>query len=228
MATKYSVNTRCEDTAPWLKTQENNTNTFIMSVFSQYKKWGRLSAAQWDIVEDIRQKSSLSDDGKSYAPTRHDTRPLVSSRQDRTAMPKSWKKLAPMFLLAGTTLKKPATRIGIRGKRYILKCYRFSDGDLYLTLAVIGGHGRRGSLFVCNMSKGYINWRTPHDRQIYQNAVTLFAADPVAMSKAYADEFEECGYCGRGLTDPRSTSHGYGPVCAKNYGLPWGHKDDQK
>jgi len=24
------------------------------------------------------------------------------------------------------------------------------------------------------------------------------------------------------LTDPRSVSMGYGPVCAENYGLPWG------
>jgi uncharacterized protein DUF6011 len=30
-----------------------------------------------------------------------------------------------------------------------------------------------------------------------------------------------CCYCGRELTDPRSVTHGYGPVCASQYGLPW-------
>ncbi len=28
--------------------------------------------------------------------------------------------------------------------------------------------------------------------------------------------------CGLDLTDERSTSAGYGPICAGKYGLPWG------
>ena len=31
-----------------------------------------------------------------------------------------------------------------------------------------------------------------------------------------------CCLCGRPLTDARSTSVGYGPVCAASFGLPWG------
>ena len=31
-----------------------------------------------------------------------------------------------------------------------------------------------------------------------------------------------CVFCDRELTDERSISVGYGPVCAKNHGLPWG------
>jgi hypothetical protein len=30
-----------------------------------------------------------------------------------------------------------------------------------------------------------------------------------------------CCYCARELTDPRSVTHGYGPICASQYGLPW-------
>src|SRR6185436_1560785 len=31
-----------------------------------------------------------------------------------------------------------------------------------------------------------------------------------------------CSFCARDLTDPRSTSVGYGPICAQHFGLPWG------
>jgi hypothetical protein len=31
-----------------------------------------------------------------------------------------------------------------------------------------------------------------------------------------------CCYCGRQLTDERSTAVGYGPICAGHFGLPWG------
>ncbi len=33
-----------------------------------------------------------------------------------------------------------------------------------------------------------------------------------------------CCYCTRPLCDEKSTSAGYGPVCAKRWGLPWGKK----
>lgn len=33
-----------------------------------------------------------------------------------------------------------------------------------------------------------------------------------------------CCFCASLLTDEKSVSVGYGPVCAKNWGLPWGNK----
>lgn len=51
-----------------------------------------------------------------------------------------------------------------------------------------------------------------------------FSRDPVRYAKEYASESGACCYCNRPLTDERSTEVGYGPVCAKNYGLPWGAK----
>jgi hypothetical protein len=39
---------------------------------------------------------------------------------------------------------------------------------------------------------------------------------------AYGRETGSCCFCSRELTDPRSVSVGYGPICAGHYGLPWG------
>lgn len=53
-------------------------------------------------------------------------------------------------------------------------------------------------------------------------ALTEVAADPAATAKAYATATATCCMCGIGLTDDRSVTAGYGPVCAENWGLPWG------
>lgn len=42
------------------------------------------------------------------------------------------------------------------------------------------------------------------------------------MAKEYGDATHNCCFCGLDLTDERSTSAGYGPICAGKYGLPWG------
>ncbi len=55
-----------------------------------------------------------------------------------------------------------------------------------------------------------------------RDLVARFDADPASVAAAYGLETGECCFCARELTDARSTGVGYGPVCAKNYGLPWG------
>lgn len=50
------------------------------------------------------------------------------------------------------------------------------------------------------------------------------AEDPVKVASAHGHLTGNCCFCNSALTDDRSTQVGYGPVCAKNYGLPWGAK----
>lgn len=45
---------------------------------------------------------------------------------------------------------------------------------------------------------------------------------PAETAAKYGRETGTCCFCGLGLTDPRSVTVGYGPICAGNYGLPWG------
>jgi hypothetical protein len=49
-----------------------------------------------------------------------------------------------------------------------------------------------------------------------------FACDPVGVAGEHGRLTGKCCFCNTALTDERSTSVGYGPTCAKNYGLPWG------
>jgi hypothetical protein len=53
---------------------------------------------------------------------------------------------------------------------------------------------------------------------------TEFKIDPIGVMTQRGLKTGNCCFCGRHLNDPRSTAHGYGPVCAKNYGLTWNTK----
>lgn len=55
-----------------------------------------------------------------------------------------------------------------------------------------------------------------------RSLIGRLAADPVAVAKEQATLTGNCCFCNRKLDTPESTTAGYGPVCAKNFGLPWG------
>ena len=46
------------------------------------------------------------------------------------------------------------------------------------------------------------------------------AADPVTAAKTYGGMTCSCSFCGLALTDQGSIDAGYGPVCARKWGLP--------
>ncbi len=51
--------------------------------------------------------------------------------------------------------------------------------------------------------------------------VRRVAEDPEAAAVENGMLTGNCVFCAAGLTDHRSTSVGYGPICAKRYALPW-------
>lgn len=55
-----------------------------------------------------------------------------------------------------------------------------------------------------------------------------FAANPAETAAAHGHTTGNCCFCDRPLTDARSTSVGYGPICAKKWSLPWGEVQAQK
>jgi hypothetical protein len=52
--------------------------------------------------------------------------------------------------------------------------------------------------------------------------LTRFAAEPLAVAAAHGHETHRCCFCNITLTDPRSKTAGYGPICAGKFGLAWG------
>lgn len=67
--------------------------------------------------------------------------------------------------------------------------------------------------------------RDAGDRSLTKNTALVaslrtIADNPAAAAKAYAALMGRCSFCSLQLTDAGSVEAGYGPVCAKKYGLP--------
>ncbi|KKM74155.1 hypothetical protein LCGC14_1403300, partial [marine sediment metagenome] len=56
------------------------------------------------------------------------------------------------------------------------------------------------------------------------DALSKLAMDPVGTVAMYGRLSGKCCFCKKQLTDDPSVEAGYGPVCAKRWGLPWGGK----
>lgn len=51
--------------------------------------------------------------------------------------------------------------------------------------------------------------------------IERFAANPREEAFAYGQLTGRCCFCDAPLSDARSLTHGYGPICAIHWGLPW-------
>lgn len=110
-----------------------------------------------------------------------------------------------------------------------------SDG-LTIRLTIAGQASREpGSINVTSTDRGFDNrlfyGRIARDGTFTpgRNAVpsvvpalVALAADPAGTAAAFGQATGECSFCTSPLTDAPSVAVGYGPVCAKRYGLPWG------
>lgn len=63
-----------------------------------------------------------------------------------------------------------------------------------------------------------------HDYATVGKFLKRLSQDPATVAAEYGHVTGCCTFCSRPLTDNKSLTVGYGPVCAKNYGLPWGAK----
>lgn len=55
-------------------------------------------------------------------------------------------------------------------------------------------------------------------------ALKTFADNPAEVATEYGRLTGNCCFCGKALSDERSTAVGYGATCASHYGLAWGAK----
>jgi hypothetical protein len=64
--------------------------------------------------------------------------------------------------------------------------------------------------------------RRPDDEfKALRAALKTIGEDPIAAAKRYAALSGRCMFCNLLLTDDGSVKHGYGPICASSYDLPW-------
>ena len=133
-----------------------------------------------------------------------------------------------LFESAKGKLKYPKITLLARGE---------GQEDQVVVLKVAGdGSKYRGQLMVLDdqpygMNKFFgridVNgmfYATPAASSAVIGLLVRLSREPEAVASEYGKLTGNCCFCLAKLTDDRSIEVGYGPVCAKNYGLTWGQK----
>ncbi|HTB46633.1 MAG TPA: DUF6011 domain-containing protein [Acetobacteraceae bacterium] len=132
-----------------------------------------------------------------------------------------------LALMSTVTLKRPAMLLNVAGETVRISIAGPASqyvGQVMITGAEYNANGRRPWLGRITLAGKFL----PAPRLEARNAIMLaavlrdFAADPAGVAAAYGRATGACCFCSLTLTDERSTAVGYGPICAKNWHLPWG------
>ncbi len=119
---------------------------------------------------------------------------------------------------AGEHLRYPRIRLQTPGGQPV--SLRIAGPRSKIPGAVTVTDGRRnGDWFGRILPEGIWQGRAPAE---VIELVTRMAEAPAKTAAEYGHLTGSCCFCSRALSDERSTSVGYGPICAGHYGLPWG------
>jgi len=184
---------------------------FAASLLDQFDRKGQLSDRQWFWVQKLADESEGIPD---FTRENADVGPLHG--------------LMAMFEKAKSKLKYPKielqTESGIKVVLSLAGPKSKYPGTINLT---------DGGSFYNNVWYGRVTPEGEYQpnpsiseasRQEVANLLRELSRHPADTAAKYGKLTGNCCFCKSTLTDEKSTSVGYGPVCAKNFGLPWGNK----
>jgi len=137
--------------------------------------------------------------------------------------------LLALFDRAAEHLRNPAVVLGVPGmESTTLRITRAGQsaaqpGTLNVLDNVrIGRNGRRR--WYGRVTRAGVFEMSPGAAPAMTERLQDLARDPVRVASEHGRLTGNCCFCNRSLEDERSTSVGYGPICAGHYGLPWGDR----
>lgn len=179
--------------------------TFAGSLIQNFSRWGRLSDKQMPWVETLTQRAT--------APK---PEPKVYANVD-------FKPIQDLFDTASQRLKRVKIKTqDATGQAVVFN--RAGPNSKYAGQIMITD----GQPFGQNKFFGRIDttgefFATRAATQQVCEAVEEFSNDPAGAAGRYGRLTGGCSFCNHGLKDDRSLAVGYGPVCARNFGLKWGN-----
>jgi len=179
-----------------------STDEFATSLVRQWDRYSRLSDKQWMWVERLAARA-----GQPVA-----TAPVVNLANVIKLFATAAKKLKYpklTFFVDGTTI-----RFQVAGERS--RCpgtINVTDGGSYGQNTWYGRIDRNGEWLPSAAA-------TP----AVIDLVKRLGEDLIAAAVQHGHHTGHCCFCALQLKDERSTSVGYGPICADKWELPWGSK----
>lgn len=181
----------------------NGKQAFANDLMNGYRRYGRLSPRQMEWVEKLILLAT--------AP------PQAATSEEHSQRIPGFKCVEDLLYHAAAHIQFPCIRLQTeKGQRIQL---RPRKGERAVTVHVGDSRG------VCRdevLDTSYLRYLS--DLTDVMNTLHEMAAHPLETAILYGKKFKSCCFCGISLTDPRSLVVGYGPICAGNYGLPWGEE----
>ena len=175
---------------------------FAQSLAGNLRTWGRLSDKQLQWVDTLTQRAT--------APAPLPTQQVnVQKIQDLFALAAQKLRRVKVALQAASGQKVVFTKAGPMSK-YAGQIL-VTDGGPFGANKFFGRIDANGDFFAARTA----------DKDV-QALVTEFADSPAETAGKYGRLTGGCSFCNHKLDDNRSLEVGYGPVCAKRFGLVWG------
>jgi len=133
-----------------------------------------------------------------------------SQQSTRVAVPKIRK-----ILQRGEKSELKRVLVKMQDNKSLVICFRVENKRYFITSE------KKSHVYGDINAKGV--W-VPTDKatRTIIDIVKKIERDPVEYARSHGLKTGRCCFCSRKLTDPRSVTSGYGPVCAERYGMPWG------
>jgi hypothetical protein len=181
---------------------------FAASLLDQLERKGKLSDKQWFWVDTLAARISQGP-----------VEPVTLDVGDFAGV-------IALFEKAKQHLKYPRVRLQLPDGRPLVLALAGPGSSRAGWVNMTDGRPFGENLFYGRVSPAG-NWEMGHAiDEIVGDAVAellhRLAADPEQVASSYGKLTGCCCFCTSQLSDPKSTEVGYGPVCAKRWGLPWG------
>lgn len=201
--------------------RENRTVEFT-STLSEVEVVTGLKKVPGDFALSLRRTRVWSDSQERWARYMVEkAEGRIVDEQPKVEQPAGMGAIVELFAHASSSLQYP--RVTFATSAGTVRIQRAGQASRYAgDLMVTDGQGYSQSRFYGRIDKA----GAFHPGRDFSGAVTKvlaeIAADPAEALGRLGKAQGECCFCSKGLTDEASTAHGYGPVCAKNWGLPHG------
>lgn len=199
---------RIQELAKWIGKINPRSLDFARSLYRQYFERGSLSDRQWpyvvSLVEEAKKKEQQDMERKVELPPNVDF------------------DFQPIFLLMNDV---PNARIRLKtqqGVKVVLRwgSEQYNNANKVVVMATQDNFNRVPAGTIDALGRLRLNQSVAVIGLV--DLLKELATNPQETAAKYGKETGVCCFCAITLTDPRSVTVGYGPICAGNYGLPWG------
>jgi hypothetical protein len=197
--------------------------SFANSLIEQFNARGSLSEKQLFWIKELTKRAQANAAPRAQATTSTPApapQPAVTFPQILALFAKAGSRAAIVFRTINSPVDHGSPiefRLSVAGER------SQQPGSINVTDAAQGFENRVWYGRIATSGEWQPSRKIPAaELTLVAAALTRFDADPAAAAADYGHTVGSCCFCRRELTDERSTTVGYGPICAAKFGLPWG------